>query len=79
MLMQSHQGYIELLPALPREWAKGQIRGLRARGGFEINMSWSDYKITRLKITSHAGTPLRVKVNGKLIEKNTVKGETFRL
>jgi len=79
MLMQSHQGYIELLPALPRAWDKGYIRGMRARGGFEIDMWWSDYKITRLKIISHAGTPLRLKVNGKMIEKNTRKGELFRL
>lgn len=79
MLMQSHQGYIELLPALPRAWDKGHVSGLRARGGFEIDMSWSDFKVTRLKITSRAGTLLRVKVNGKMIEKKTVKGEIFRL
>jgi alpha-L-fucosidase 2 len=73
MLMQSHQGYIELLPALPREWEEGHVRGLRARGGFEIDMSWSDHKVTRLKITSHAGNPLRVKVNGKMTEKKPGK------
>lgn len=58
MLLQSHQGKIELLPALPaNRWVKGDIKGLRAIGGFTINMAWEDGKATTVNVTSHAGRP----------------------
>jgi alpha-L-fucosidase 2 len=77
MLIQSHQGYIHLLPALPEAWKDGSIRGLRARGGFLIDMTWNAGKVTGLKITSLAGQPLKVMVNGRMIEKKLEKGKTF--
>jgi len=79
MLMQSHQGYIHLLPALPEAWKDGRIKGLRARGGFLIDMDWKHGKVTQLKITSLAGQPLKVKVNGQMIEKRLGKGQSFVL
>lgn len=79
MLMQSHQGYIDLLPALPSNWANGSIKGLRARGGFEIDMTWKNSKVVKLKIQSLAGKPLKVKVNGKMMEKELQKGSVFSL
>ena len=55
MLMQSHCGFIELLPALPTDWVKGSIKGLVARGNFTINIEWNDGKLTKAEITSNMG------------------------
>lgn len=63
MLMQSHDGTIHLLPALPDAWQNGSIKGLRARGGFEIiNLEWQFGKITKLVIKSNLGGNCRLRL-----------------
>ena len=61
MLMQSHEGFIRLLPALPDEWVKGEFKGVCSRGAFELDFQWENKKLTRLKIVSKAGEVCRIK------------------
>ncbi|MGA2532438.1 MAG: glycoside hydrolase N-terminal domain-containing protein [Candidatus Aminicenantales bacterium] len=60
MLLQSHQGFVRLLPALPKAWAAGRVSGLMARGGFEVGIIWAGGKVGRVEILSKAGNPLRL-------------------
>lgn len=61
LLLQSHSGIMRLLPALPQKWAKGQVRGLRARGGFTVDMSWNDGKLTEATLYSTRGNPCTIR------------------
>lgn len=61
MLMQSHDGFIYLLPALPSVWPEGEITGLRARGGFVIDLSWKDGNISKVVIKSTIGGNCRLR------------------
>jgi alpha-L-fucosidase 2 len=63
MLMQSQDGYIELLPALPDEWSRGEFKGVCARGGFELDYQWVDKRVTQVRILSRAGSVLRLKID----------------
>jgi alpha-L-fucosidase 2 len=63
MLVQSHEGYLHLLPALPSVWASGRVTGLKARGGFEIvEMVWNDGRLKKLSVRSSLGGPLRIRL-----------------
>ncbi|MBX2944146.1 MAG: glycoside hydrolase family 95 protein, partial [Cyclobacteriaceae bacterium] len=61
MLLQSHDGYVHLLPALPNKWQQGFISGIKSRGGFEIEMQWQNSILNKGKIKSHAGGVLPIK------------------
>ena len=75
MLLQSQEGFIQLLPALPDEWSEGRFKGVCARGGFELDYSWANKKITALNILSKSGAPckiewkkgLKITMNGKAV------------
>ncbi|HSH19893.1 MAG TPA: glycoside hydrolase family 95 protein [Draconibacterium sp.] len=60
MLVQSHEGSIDLLPALPDEWSEGRFDGVCARGGFELDMTWENKAITEVEILSKAGEICRI-------------------
>jgi alpha-L-fucosidase 2 len=68
MLLQSQTGAINLLPALPTSWEKGEILGLRARGGYEVDIHWSNHKLTGATIRSLGGSTPIVEVEGHVID-----------
>ena len=76
MLLQSHAGEIELLPALPSAWPNGSITGLRARGGFEVDIAWTDGKLDKGVIRSVTGTACQVRYGDKIVELNMPRGGT---
>ena len=79
MLVQSHTGRIHLLPALPSAWPTGAVTGLCARGGFEVDMTWKDGRLTMAVIRSKAGQPCRVMYGHNSWESDTEVGMIYRL
>ncbi|MCK4762164.1 MAG: glycoside hydrolase family 95 protein [Candidatus Aminicenantes bacterium] len=65
MLVQSHEGVIDLLPALPHEWKEGRFDGVCVRGGFELDMKWKNRMITEVEILSKAGSVCRIDAGGR--------------
>jgi len=63
MLLQSQNNELHLLPALPAKWKSGSVKGLRARGGFEVNINWKDNKVNIAEVTSLIGTTCRVRTS----------------
>ena len=75
MLLQSHEGFLRLLPALPDAWPEGEITGLRARGGFEVNMQWQGGKLATATIKSLIGKPCRIYVGDQDVHIKNAAGE----
>jgi len=66
MLIQSQEGYLEFLPALPKEWSYGRFKGVMARGGFELDFSWEENALTSITLLSKAGRPCQLKTTAKV-------------
>ncbi|MCF7732061.1 MAG: glycoside hydrolase family 95 protein [Akkermansiaceae bacterium] len=77
MLVQSHTGDIRLLPALPAAWPTGKVTGLCARGGFEVDLSWQDGRLTKATIRSKSGLPCRVVYGDQTWEFTTKAGQAY--
>ncbi len=75
MLLQSHRGGVRLLPALPKAWPRGSVRGLRARGGFTMDIRWSQGVLERARVTSVAGYRGTVVYRGQQLDVRMKKGE----
>ncbi|MGN0306506.1 MAG: glycoside hydrolase family 95-like protein, partial [Lachnospiraceae bacterium] len=63
MLMQSSEGKMVILPAIPHKWRKGRVKGLKARGGFTVDFSWEDGRVNYLKIMAKEKSRLLVACN----------------
>jgi alpha-L-fucosidase 2 len=79
MLVQSQTGVIQLLPALPDAWKSGSVSGLRARGGFEVGMSWKDGRLVSATVRSDVGEPCQVSYRGRTVELKIKKGREVKL
>ena len=79
MLIQSHAGYVELLPALPKAWKNGSVSGLMARGGFQVDMAWIDGELTELQIQSKLGQTLDLRFASSEASLLTTPGQIITL
>jgi alpha-L-fucosidase 2 len=77
MLLQSHEGYVSLLPALPTAWQDGEVKGLCARGGYVVDMKWKAGKLLSAKIYAKVGGLCKVKNGNELIEIKTPAGKWY--
>jgi len=79
MLLQSHEGVLRLLPALPGAWPEGEVTGLCARGGFEVDMAWKSGRLVEAKIRSRLGAPCKVAYGDLSVSFPTRRGSEHRL
>ncbi|MFB9056119.1 glycoside hydrolase N-terminal domain-containing protein [Mariniflexile ostreae] len=77
MLMQSHNGEVHLLPALPEAWASGNIKGIVAKKGFEIDMAWASGKLMTVSISSKLGNTLKLRYHDTVKTMQTKKDEVL--
>jgi alpha-L-fucosidase 2 len=78
-LLQSHAGEISILPALPVSWKDGSVSGLKARGGYEVSISWADGKMTSCEIKSLLGHPFTVRYAGRVKDFSLAAGKSIKL
>lgn len=79
MLVQSHSGYLDILPSLPSALEDGEIKGLCTRGGFELDMKWKNGRLSALNILSKAGNVCTVKYEGKELKFTTESGKRYSI
>lgn len=79
LFLQSHNGMLHLLPALPDAWTDGHIHGLRTRGNFTVDIEYADGKLDNAIITSNAGEDCMVRYNEQVLNFPTVAGESYRV
>ncbi|HEV8282942.1 MAG TPA: glycoside hydrolase N-terminal domain-containing protein [Chitinophagaceae bacterium] len=78
MLVQSHTKYIDLLPALPSALVEGEIKGICAQGGFQLNLKWSEGQLKSVDVLSLAGKDCLLRYKDKIISFKTEKGKTYK-
>lgn len=79
MLMQSHMGFIHLLPALPDAWSEGRVAGICAKGGFDVEIIWSEGTLKEVVITSKSGSRCNLRYGTSTLSFNTKKGDSYRI
>ena len=79
MLIQSHMGFIHILPALPDAWEEGTFNGVRAKGGFEIDLTWKDGKPVEIIVKSTQGGKCNLRYGNETLSFGTKKGRTYKV
>ncbi|MFZ2641535.1 MAG: glycoside hydrolase family 95-like protein, partial [Verrucomicrobiia bacterium] len=79
MILQSREGEINLLPALPKAWPSGSVKGLRARGGYVVDVAWKDGQLASAMIRSITGRECRVRCGGKVTTVRLKPGQSSQL
>lgn len=79
MLLQSHMGFIQLLPALPDAWRNGSVTGICAKGNFEVSISWKEGKLEKATFLSKSGAPCKVKYGDDELMFKTTKGKIYEV
>jgi alpha-L-fucosidase 2 len=79
MLMQSHMGFIHLLPALPDAWKDGEVKGLCAKGNFEVSIRWQNGELKEVEILSKNGGACELRYKDKVKALKTSKGKNYKL
>ena len=77
MLMQSHMGFIHLLPALPDAWKNGRVKGLCAKGNFVMDIDWKDGQLAQVVLVSNKGGRCSVRYEDQTLDFSTRKGQTY--
>lgn len=79
MLLQSHMGFIQLLPALPNAWKDGSVSGICAKGNFEVDMIWENNQLKEATLRSGAGGNCVIKYGDKMLSFKTIKGQSYQI
>lgn len=79
MFVQSHEDFIHLLPALPLTWQEGKVTGLRARGGFTVDLQWKKHKLTAVTLRSQFNTPVVLRYGNKVVHLMAKPGQVINL
>lgn len=79
MLLQSHMGFIQLLPSLPNAWKDGSVSGICAKGNFEVDMIWENNQLKEATVRSGAGGNCVIKYGDKMLSFKTIKGQSYQL
>lgn len=79
MLLQSHMGFLHLLPALPDAWKEGSVEGLRARGNFLVSLTWRGGKLIQATVVSQSGETCKVHYKGKTLNFKTQRGKSYTI
>ena len=79
MLLQSHAGYIELLPALPDPWQTGQVEGLCTRGGFEVDIVWEAGQLKKATLRSKLGQSCRIRYGDHWLNLDTAPNQMYEI
>lgn len=77
MLLQSHNNEIQVLPAIPKVWQEGFMKGLKARGNFTVDIYWSEGELTKLMVHSNSGGVCKIKYKNKVIQLSTEAGKEY--